>query len=417
MNHLLNIWDAQTAAARWLFAAELLTLAALAVGIWQNLGRRRQPAAGPARAPLTRDEQRAALAGYPRGGIDLVDPWAASRADLNAAGVPGWVTSSVPLTVETTERVRAGLTPDGHTDIGTRYDRLDAAGWTPGTDGTGLPNIITTDTAGNRYINGRADIAPDGQGATADWSPRTTADAVGQSPDMTDEALARVREIEATVRAEVVARLDTPPPPFVWPSDDEIDEARGQAEWLALDQRLDEISRYHRLRLVESMRALPNIGGDTGAYELVTTFAAAARADAAAHGRAVDAVTSGEHRIPDADELAAMVEATGLHLEPWQREVLAGTGQDRRAFVYAGRKMGRTWPAGLTSAYTAAAEAEIAAVFGVPMHLIDRTHPVSDRPGPGPGGRQETPAQRRRRIHKTNRAAARAAQPDRGVQP
>lgn len=406
MSHLLTIWNAQTTAARFLFAAELLTLAALAVGIWQNLGRRRHPAAaGPATATLTRDEQRAALAGYPRGGIDLVDPWAASRADLNAAGVPGWVTQSVPLTVETAERVRAGLTPDGHTSVETRYDRLDAAGWTPGTDGTGLPADVAPD------------VAPDGQGATADWSPRTTAEAVGQSPDMTDEALARVREIEATVRAEVVARLDTPPPPFVWPTDDEIDDARCQAEWLALDQRLDEISRYHRLRLVESMRALPNIGGDTGAYELVTTFAAAARADAAAHGRAVDAVTSGEHRMPDADELAAMVEATGLHLEPWQREVLAGTVRGRRAFVYAGRQMGRTWPAGLASAYTAAAEAEIAAVFGVPMHLLDRTHPVSDRPGPGPGGRQETPAQRRRRIHKTNRAAARAAQPDRGVQP
>lgn len=43
--------------------------------------------------------------------------------------------------------MRAGLTPDGHTSVETRYDRLDAAGWIPGTGGTGLPAEVTPSDA------------------------------------------------------------------------------------------------------------------------------------------------------------------------------------------------------------------------------------------------------------------------------
>lgn len=60
-----------------------------------------------------------------------VDP-AAVIASLRRDAQPVW-------SDEIRDRVRAGLTPDGHTSVETRYDRLDAAGWTPGTDGTGLP--------------------------------------------------------------------------------------------------------------------------------------------------------------------------------------------------------------------------------------------------------------------------------------
>lgn len=61
--------------------------------------------------PMTRDEQRAALDTYPRGGLGLL---------------------VVPEPIEARDRMRVGMTPDGHTDEATRWARQDAAGWTPG---------------------------------------------------------------------------------------------------------------------------------------------------------------------------------------------------------------------------------------------------------------------------------------------
>jgi hypothetical protein len=141
------------------------------------------------------------------------------------------------------ERMRHGLTPDGHVSVESRYAALDAAGWTPGTDGNGLP----------------AAVEPDGQGATADWSPKAVAELVGQSDDMTDEALARAHAIEAEVRAEVVARLDAADAPPVVEvkgiddfTDDELDDARWAEEFRRLDGALAFASWTFMANIAES---------------------------------------------------------------------------------------------------------------------------------------------------------------------
>lgn len=112
-----------------------------------------------------------------------------------AAPVPG---ADPELAALVAGRLRHGLTPDGHTDEATRWDRLDAAGWTPGTGGTGLADVA-------RVL---PRIAPDGAGASVDWSPAEVDALVGQSPDMTADAVAHARAVESEVRAEVAARLD-----------------------------------------------------------------------------------------------------------------------------------------------------------------------------------------------------------------
>jgi hypothetical protein len=52
----------------------------------------------------------------------------AEQADALDAAIDRW-----------TDNVRHGLTPNGHVDVSSRWVALDAAGWVPGTDGTGLP--------------------------------------------------------------------------------------------------------------------------------------------------------------------------------------------------------------------------------------------------------------------------------------
>jgi hypothetical protein len=142
-------------------------------------------------------------------------------------------------------------------------------------------------------------IAPTGEGATVDWSPSATAAAVGQSDDMTDEAIERAKQIEAEVRAEVIARLDaadTPPAIEVKGIDDftdtEIDDARWGEEFRRLDAALD----------VAKWTMMTNLAATCGPAFAVDVLAAQHRAQVRERAaiRTAAAWATGEGKLVDA---------------------------------------------------------------------------------------------------------------------